>query len=132
MPDETTTRYERSDFNARIISYYAVGLVILCVSAAVFVWLLENKLDRFFGYRGEATWTDSPTLEPPAPRLQTDAPRDLGQMRAEEDAVLQNYGWVDRQNGVVRVPIDVAMRLVVVRGLPTRKNPPPAKPNPAP
>jgi len=39
--------------------------------------------------------------------------------QAEEDA-LKSYGWVDRNNGVVRIPIDQAMKLTIQRGLPVR------------
>jgi hypothetical protein len=40
---------------------------------------------------------------------------------AQEDAVLTTYGWVDRQSGVVRVPIDVAMQRILEQGLPVRQ-----------
>lgn len=35
------------------------------------------------------------------------------QLRAQQEADLQSYGWIDRDKGIVRVPIDVAMDLVV-------------------
>ena len=63
--------------------------------------------------------------EPPAPRLQPDPVQDLKDMRAEENALLTTYGWVDRSAGVVRVPVQRAMELLVRRGLPAR---PEAKP----
>ncbi len=44
----------------------------------------------------------------------------LRQLRATEDATLTTYGWVDRQNGIVHIPIDRAMELLLQRGLPTR------------
>ena len=37
-----------------------------------------------------------------------------------EDAVLNGYGWVNKEAGVVRIPIAEAMRLTVERGLPSR------------
>jgi hypothetical protein len=40
---------------------------------------------------------------------------DLIHMRAAEDRVLQNYGWVDQQNGVVRIPIAAAKALMAAR-----------------
>ena len=49
---------------------------------------------------------------PPTPRLQTNPWRDIAELRASEDAILQSYGWVDRKGGVVRIPIDRAMDLV--------------------
>jgi len=57
---------------------------------------------------------------PPAPRLQVQPVQDLRQIRAEEDAVLQHYGWVNAENGVVRIPLERAMELVLERGLPQR------------
>ena len=42
-------------------------------------------------------------------------------MRAREDAVLTTYGWVDRNTGVARIPIERAMDLLVERGLPVTK-----------
>jgi hypothetical protein len=46
---------------------------------------------------------------------------DLLQKRAQEDAVLNSYGWVDRANGTVRIPIERAIELTAERGLPVRK-----------
>jgi hypothetical protein len=40
---------------------------------------------------------------------QTDTPVvDLVKLREAEDKVLKNYGWVDKQKGVVHIPIDEA------------------------
>lgn len=43
---------------------------------------------------------------------------DLAEMRKTEQEALSNYGWVDQQKSVVRLPIDVAKQLLVQRGLP--------------
>ena len=40
--------------------------------------------------------------------------------REREDELLGSYGWVDRNAGVVRIPIDQAKRLLLERGLPVR------------
>jgi hypothetical protein len=44
----------------------------------------------------------------------------LKALRATEDAVLTTYGWVDKSKGIVHIPIDRAMDLLLQRGLPTR------------
>ena len=44
------------------------------------------------------------------------APGDMARLRAQEEAVLSTYDWVDRGAGIVRIPIDQAMRLLVERG----------------
>jgi hypothetical protein len=61
---------------------------------------------------------------PVGPGIQPNPPADLAALHAEEDAILDTYGWVDRENGVVRIPIERAMQLIVKQGLPSRPNPP--------
>jgi hypothetical protein len=60
-------------------------------------------------------------VRPPEPRLQAEPIRDLKQLRAAEDTILGSYGWVDVRGGVVRIPIDRAMELLV-------ESPPPSRP----
>lgn len=64
---------------------------------------------------------------PPEPRLQVDPTQDLRAMRAEEDTRLASYGWVDKEAGVVRMPIARAMELLVERGLPAAAKKAPAR-----
>src|SRR5258705_38326 len=102
---EEPARYERRDFNVRILSRFAVGLVIVCVASSVVIWLFEKELNRFFRYPGVASWTSSPKMAPPPPQLQVDPVQELGALRAEEERVLHSYDWVDRRQGVIRIPI---------------------------
>ena len=48
-------------------------------------------------------------------------PSDLADLREKEDETLNSYGWVDRNAGVVRIPIDEAIKLTLQRGLPARQ-----------
>ncbi len=41
-------------------------------------------------------------------------------LRAEQQEVLSSYGWIDEENGVVRIPVERAMSLLVERGLPVQ------------
>jgi hypothetical protein len=56
---------------------------------------------------------------PPEPRLQTLPFDDYEKLRAEEDDVLDHYGWVDEKGGVVHIPIKDAMEQVAGK-LPSR------------
>ena len=62
---------------------------------------------------------------PPEPRLQVRPAQDLQQVRAEEDAILHSYGWVEHSTDTVRIPIERAMELLATRGLPSRPAAPP-------
>jgi hypothetical protein len=48
-------------------------------------------------------------------------------LRTNWDKQLNTYGWVDEQNGIVRIPIEDAKRLLIQRGLPTRQQKKPAE-----
>ena len=54
--------------------------------------------------------------EPPAPRLQVDPALDIFEHRKIEKQALTTYGWVDQKAGVVRIPVERAMGLLVERG----------------
>ena len=54
--------------------------------------------------------------------MQTDPLQELQTLHAEEDAVLNSYGWVDRKAGVVRIPVQRAIELLAQRGLPARQS----------
>lgn len=122
--DNPDVDHEESDVNIRAILGFGVGLI---VTAAV-VHLLIFGLFRFFEAREAVKTAAQYPLaaaqghrEPPEPRLQTDPRQDLSDLHAKEDAVLDSYGWVDKNAGVVRIPIDAAMKLTLERGLPARQ-----------
>jgi hypothetical protein len=55
----------------------------------------------------------------PTPRLQTDdGNEEIAEMHAREDLLLNNYSWVDRTSGKVRIPITRAMQIIAEHGLP--------------
>ena len=58
-------------------------------------------------------------MSAPPPNLQTRPVQDFEAFRAREEGVLESYGWVDQKAGIVRIPIEEAMRLLVERGLPS-------------
>ena len=49
--------------------------------------------------------------------LQPDPVRDMDVMRAEQTAKLASYGWVDRERGIVHIPVDKAMALALERSM---------------
>jgi hypothetical protein len=55
----------------------------------------------------------------PTPRLQTDdGNQEIAEMHTREDLLLDNYSWVDRTSGKVRIPISRAMQIIAEHGLP--------------
>jgi len=56
----------------------------------------------------------------PQPRLLVNEPGNLAVFRAQEHETLTTYGWVDRNGGVIRIPVERAKDLLLERGLPIR------------
>jgi hypothetical protein len=116
--------HEESDVNVRAIFAFAAGLIVSAVVIHAIVWLLFRYLGHRENVRTAARYplaaTESTRL-PPEPRLQTTPRQDLRDLRAREDAALNGYRWVDKATGVVRIPIDQAMRLTLERGLPAQE-----------
>ena len=56
----------------------------------------------------------------PDPKLQLTEAKDLAALRLAENKELESYGWVNQTAGVVRIPIQRAMEILVQRGLPVR------------
>jgi len=118
--------HETSDVNIRAVFGFGLGLTIVAVVIGGAVWLL---FQYFSAREAQPSFTEYPLAVeqprlPPEPRLQTNPRQDLLDLRAREDQVLNSYSWVDKNTGVVRIPIDRAMQLIVERGLPTRQERP--------
>jgi len=65
----------------------------------------------------------------PTPRLQVDnGDQDLLQLHEREDLLLDHYSWVDDSHTKVRIPIERAMELIALHGLPVVKEPEPTEP----
>jgi hypothetical protein len=112
--------YETRDANIADLLKFGASL------AAVLI-LVSFGMKWMFGYLAKTQSLGPPTTPfentrtiPPLPRLQVAPQREIHDYWESEQEILNSYGWIDRKAGVVRIPIDRAMRLVLQRGLPTR------------
>jgi hypothetical protein len=121
-PDAT---YERTDAHARPIARFLLWLAVLTVLthvgiAFMFTVMSGNRVAEVEPRYPLAAATVGEVPEPQGWRLQTEPEVDMQRFRANENARLESYGWVDEEAGIVRMPIDEAMRLTLERGLPAR------------
>ena len=137
MPESINpeTHHERSDVNVRALLIF---MVIFVIFAAVSHFLLYGMFKYFAQMaRNKTTAPLTDVLRPPdaaipqEPRLQPFPNRDqrgammppnsttpvvdMADMRAVDEQALHTPGWVDKQKGIVRVPIEVAKQLAVQR-----------------
>jgi len=122
--DNPKVDHETSDVNIRAILGFGGVLAVSAAIIHVVIWILFGYFDAREA-KGAAPDYPLATAErsrlPPEPRLQVTPREDLRDLRAGEDQLLESYGWVDRNAGIVRIPIADAMKLTVQRGLPVRE-----------
>jgi len=145
------THHEKSDVNVRALLAFGVVFVIF---AAVSHFVLLVMYRQFVKYENKnqhvpLTMMNRPESMsvPQIPRLQpfpTKSPSgviapnantpvtDMVEMRAAQDQELTGYGFIDRQKGVVHIPIEEAKKLALQRGFaPMTGAAPPPPPSPA-
>lgn len=123
--------HERRDINVFQVSAFGIGLLIGCIVVVFAMWAMFDFLYRREDLKNPshppAMTRTRPTL-PPEPRLQgipepIQPHVELEQLRADEDAILNNYAWVDPNKGTVRIPIAQAIDMVAQKGLPSKPSP---------
>jgi len=143
--------YESSDVKVSGIVVFIVSLAIFVVCAAVLSYGIGYAIfghlakEDTSDYGPRSKWTktvdvrtlgdlaSNPQLQNkiaqtteqfPQPRLQIDdGNQEIADLHAREDLLLENYSWVDKSQGKVRIPIERAMELIAKQGLPVAQHP---------
>lgn len=117
-------RQERDRLNLKAVVWTAVVTAIVGVLAVLWSgWLLERERSRLAVERREAI-VERDRAESGAPRT---APREIGivdqtQIRRErlgrtltreKRQRLESFGWIDRERGIVHIPIERAFDIIV-------------------
>jgi hypothetical protein len=102
--------YEPTDWPLGPIGLIFLGtLALLVISCVVLI----------AAYRSALPDVDREVrIAPPGPRLQTNPEADLARFRAEEARRLNTYYWIDKQKGIVHIPIEQAMQNLASAGIP--------------
>lgn len=111
------TAFEPSDWPLRTIGVILVGILAF-LTIATFV--LIGAFSRAMPDVSRAL-----SVEPPHPRLQIDPAQDLQRFRAEEEKRLNSYYWIDKNKGIVHIPIAAAMKEIATKGIPGFPKAPP-------
>ena len=122
--DNVEVVHEESDVNVAAIIRFGIGLLLIGAFIHVFLWWLQGTYSR----QNQRAQTQVYPLAagqqdrlPPSPRFQENPQQELQDLRTKQKALLECYGWVNKEGGVARIPIEDAMRIVVERGLPARE-----------
>lgn len=119
--------HETTDVSPSYVGLFALGLTLMI---AIVLPLLGWVFWRFEAAAKRADAPQSPLTRnqtTPPPVLQDDPATDLASFRRKEEQRLSSYGWIDRQQRIVRVPIARAIEILSERGLPEPEGPPQKK-----
>jgi hypothetical protein len=123
---------------------FILGSLIALLIGAFLVCLLVVGIFQYFAhtYETQRNAQASPQVVPPEPRIEEYPWKQLLDLRAHEDHILNSYALIDQKQGIVRVPVDRAIDMLAEKGLPHhdylddilagRKPPMPPPPPPAP
>ena len=120
------THHEHSDVPVRPLFWFIIIFIVFGVVSHVALLLMYKAFASAERRRMDPPQTqverpkdaavpqNQPLLQPfprgeVAPQRQTPV-TDMADMRRAEELVLRNYGWVDKQHGVVHIPIEEAKR----------------------
>ena len=110
--------YETRDVNTNAVLGF---LVVLSVILGL-VFLGSAMLFRHYSISQRQPAPDSSFFDvrqvPAEPDLQVNARADLLKTYARQQQELETYAWEDRKSGVVRIPIERAMDLLLMKGFP--------------
>jgi hypothetical protein len=117
-PEPHRVGHETTDVNIWAIGKFGVALVIITLLSiglliGVFRYFQERQEDR-------TTADVKPTAIFPQPQVLQDEPKNLANFRAQQEKDVTGYGWVDQSKGVVRIPVDQAIDLLLKKGVPVR------------
>jgi hypothetical protein len=131
--------FERKDISVNGVAVFLVGLAAMILISYFVVDVFYRVLERHFEAEQApvsplltTAQQDTRRLPPqygedyakylkesfPAPQLETDERTQLNEVRLREEDILSTYGYVEQNAGIIRIPIDRAMDLLVQQGLP--------------
>ena len=111
---------EYTDIEPTIAWKFAIWLAVGMVMAVGIVygtfWFFEGRTQAADRAAQVFPLAAGQVKEPPGPHLQTQPFKDLYLLRQTETEKLTTYGWVDKNTGAARIPIEDAMNLLLQRG----------------
>lgn len=116
MPEVSGTpgheaRYAERDENVPAIVLLLCALAVVVAMVLFVLWPVAR-----IGEREVEAPSSEAFASGSGPALTISSQEELRSLRAEEQKRLDSYGWVDRGRGIVHLPIERAMRLLVEHG----------------
>jgi hypothetical protein len=118
LGDAKARGYETRDANTGAVLGFLALLFLILAATLLGVWLLFRYFDVAERQPIPGSSFAGVRQVPLGPELQVNPHEDLLKTYDEQQQLLENYSWEDRNSGAVRLPIERAMDLLVQKGLP--------------
>jgi hypothetical protein len=119
-PERDAKGYEQSDVRTKwiggVVAFLVIGAVAIHFALRVQLGILAKTPATRDAWSSEVRGA-RPEIPTNAPKLQISAPADLAAFRSREDSDLNTYGWINKTQGIVRIPIQEAMNLILEKKL---------------
>ena len=113
-PPPANPGHEPTDANTKGIAWTVLAFLValFAVQATIYLYLSNRMHSR-------------PALRPVMARepVQSLENADRFPSEQQQQTEMQSYQWIDRERGIVRLPIERSMELIAQRGLPVRSFP---------
>lgn len=123
-PTPPGAKYEHTDIDVAVGYKFALWLSVSMVISFAIVygafWFFEGQERRAGALAQKYPLAVGQVKVPPTPNLQNQPFKDIYMLRQGEADKLGSYGWIDKDGGIARIPIDRAIDVMLEKGFPAR------------
>jgi hypothetical protein len=112
--------YEHTDADVSGVLKAGLWLAVLLFVVFVAMRFTFRVMGKMTPMGEPASPFENARVMPPAPRLQVDPHLELKNYCTSQMQTLTTYGWKDSQAGIVQIPVDRAIDLLVEHPMPAR------------
>lgn len=118
-PQNPNPDYQDRDILLKPVVFFVVALAVVTIATVIAMGIYFRVMDdRAWKAEADIPAAARERVLPPAPRLLVDEPMELKAYLENARSILESYAVLDEDEGIVRLPVDVALDLVVEQGLP--------------
>ncbi|QBQ54841.1 hypothetical protein [Nitrosococcus wardiae] len=109
--EQARHRHESTDVNERSIVWVAFGIIVILIVSGIIVF----GLLIYFGGHWQGTLSGPQQVGEKKKILPPPYFQGHQNLREEKEDLLYSYGWVNKEKGIVHIPIERAMNFLIER-----------------
>jgi hypothetical protein len=119
---DASAGWEKRDVNIKGLFQFAFWMAVVLIVTMVGMRLTFSSYKKAMplGPTMSPMVKEGARMIPSGPLLQVHPHEELETYCAAQQQNVSTYAWVDQPSGVVRIPVDRAMELILAKGLPAR------------